>query len=313
MQSFMVSFNVVAPLFILMLTGMLIKKMKLINEKTIQQMNSVSFRVFLPVMLLNNILACDIHQDFDASTMLWGTCISLFLTLAAFVFSILFEKDRKKAAALTQCMFRNNFMLFSLPLITFVYNKTFSSYVSMLPAIVIPLNNVLGVILMIFMVGYHQSFAKTVKSIVLNPFIVASVIGFGCLLLNIRLPGIILKSISNIGSIATPLLFILLGAGLTLKSHNGNLRDILACLAFKMFIFPALFVFVIGYLAGIRGEKLLALFVIVITPAAVPAQVTTSEMGGDGELAGQLIVSGTAFSLVSIFLWLSLLGAFGWL
>jgi predicted permease len=313
LNSFVVSFNVVAPLMIIMIIGFIVRKAGLIEGNTIKQMNSIAFRLFLPITLFNNILACDIKQDFDASTMVWGTCISLFLTIASYFFSVVFEKDKKKAAALTQCMFRNNFMLFSLPLISSVYGKTFSSYVSMLPAIIIPLNNILGVVLMMVMVNHHQSLKKTILSIILNPFVISSILGFGFLFLDVSLPLVIQKSLSSMSVIATPLLFFLLGAGFSFAVLSGNLKDITACLGMKMITFPILFLIIVGFAGGIRGEKLLALFIIVITPAAVPAQVTTSEMGGDGELAGQLVVSGTAFSMFFIFIWLSVIGFMGWL
>lgn len=313
MNSFVASFNVVAPLFILMAIGFCIKRLGLINDATIRQMDSISFRIFLPVMLLNNIIMTDLESDFDHNIIWWGTLISLFLTAFSYVLGCLFEQDRRKRSALVQCLFRNNFMLFSASLVFSVYSKSSSAYISILPSIIIPLNNVFGILVMMAIVKHQQSLLKTIKSIVLNPFVLASFIGFFILLIDLDLPYILRTSISDVSKIATPLLFILLGADLNRNVSKDALRDILFCISIKMIVFPALFTFIIGYLVGIRGEELLILFITVITPAAIPAQVTTSEMGGDGELAGQLIVSTTAVSMIFIFLWLSLFGMIGWL
>jgi len=306
MNSISASFNVVAPMFILMLIGFLIKKLGLISNETIKQMNSISFRFYLPAALLSNILSCNLKQDFDSSVMFWGTIISFALSVIAFVIALVFEKDGKRRGALAQCIFRNNFMLFSLSIVYSVYgdDSSVKGLIAMLPAIVIPMNNVFGVLEMLLFVEHKQSPLKLLKNIILNPFVIATVVGFAVLFMNITVPSSVSKAISNLGSIATPLLFMLLGASFTLKITKQNLKTILVAVISKMIILPALFFFVMN-IFNIRFEKLLVLFIVVVTPPAIPAQVTTSEMGGDGELAGQIIVVSTALSIIAIFGWLS--------
>jgi hypothetical protein len=49
------------------------------------------------------------------------------------------------------------------------------------------------------------------------------------------------------------------------------------------------------------------------SPAAVSSYTMAQQMDGDAELAGQLVVFTTVFSLVTLFFWISGLMAFGFI
>ena len=51
MESLKVSFNAVSPIFVLMLLGYFLKRIKLTDKKGFDTMNKMVFKVFLPVLL----------------------------------------------------------------------------------------------------------------------------------------------------------------------------------------------------------------------------------------------------------------------
>ena len=55
MEHLATSVNVVLPLFLLMLSGKLMKRINLFDQRTLDIMNKVTFRTFLPVSLAMSI------------------------------------------------------------------------------------------------------------------------------------------------------------------------------------------------------------------------------------------------------------------
>jgi predicted permease len=88
-----------------------------------------------------------------------------------------------------------------------------------------------------------------------------------------------------------------------LTSVRGNRKSILLVLALKLAIVPAL-VTVCATALGFRGLQWFILFIYFGAPTAVSSVSMAENMGGDGELAGELVVATTLASIFSIFFWI---------
>ena len=55
MDNLILSFNVVAPLCFVMALGYFLKYLKMFDESTVNVMNNVAFKVFLPCLLFYNV------------------------------------------------------------------------------------------------------------------------------------------------------------------------------------------------------------------------------------------------------------------
>ena len=54
-NSFIFAVNAVSPILIMVVIGYILKKVKLLNEELAKSINKLVFKVFLPIMLFNNI------------------------------------------------------------------------------------------------------------------------------------------------------------------------------------------------------------------------------------------------------------------
>ena len=70
MENFLLSLNVVLPLFLEMALGYAIRCFRLVDEPTLRKMNNVVFRVFLPILLFYNVISTDIGTAFNGPLML---------------------------------------------------------------------------------------------------------------------------------------------------------------------------------------------------------------------------------------------------
>lgn len=77
---------------------------------------------------------------------------------------------------------------------------------------------------------------------------------------------------------------------------------------FRLLVVPAVFLGTAVAL-GFRGTGLVALMVMYGSPTAVASFPMATSMGGNSEMAGQIVAVTTVFSVVTIFMWTYVLSA----
>mgnify|MGYP001640102843 CR=1 FL=1 len=55
MENFLLAFNVVFPIFLIMMLGVILKRKNMVDDKSLNVMNSLIFRLFMPTLLFFNI------------------------------------------------------------------------------------------------------------------------------------------------------------------------------------------------------------------------------------------------------------------
>lgn len=145
-----------------------------------------------------------------------------------------------------------------------------------------------------------------------NPLILATAAGVLCLLLKLRFPESVEKAINAMAGAASPVMLFLLGAFFHFDTLAKFAKQITAVTAFKLIINPAVFL-TAGYLLGFRGMEFAALISVFASSAAVSSFTMSQQMGGDADLAGDIVVMTSILSCFTLFFWCVLfrnLGAF---
>lgn len=108
MQSLQTAVNVVAPMFLMLALGCLLRMGGLLDRETLERLNNVCFKVFLSLLLYYNIYTADVADIFNPRLLgfalllqaaVWGL---LFLTVPRF------EKSNKRRGAMIQGIGRTN-------------------------------------------------------------------------------------------------------------------------------------------------------------------------------------------------------------
>lgn len=302
MENLKVSFEVVAPLLILMLIGAFIRKINVIDETTVKKMNGAVFKVFLPALIFNNIYNSSIDDIKDIGTALYTSGVIFFSFILATAVVCLMEKDNRKRGAMIQGICRSNFVIFGVPLCVSLIDESISGKISIAAAIVVPLLNVMSVIVLEVFRGGKPELKKIIKGIITNPLIIASAIGILTLVSGVKLNKIIAASIGDISKIATPLALVLLGASINLGKVKGNLKQLIIALSGKLVIIPLVGISVAALL-GMRGGDIALLIAALSSPTAVSSYPMALQMDSDGELAAQIVAFGTTLCIITVFLW----------
>ena len=297
------SFNVVVPLFLMLVLGYSLKQIRVYDEHTISGMNQLVFKVFLPLLLFINIYQTDVAGVFDLKLMLvavLGVLGSFFMTWLIIAW---IEKDNRKRGVLIQGIFRSNFVIFGIPVTTSLFGGEATGAAALLVAVIVPIFNMLSVVILEIYRGSRINVPKILKGIITNPLIIGSVIGLLCLWLHIKIPLVLEKTISDLSKVTTPLALVILGGSFTFSSMKGNVKQIAIGVLGKLVIVPVICLS-FALLIGIRGVGLAILMSIFASPTAVSSFSMAKQMDGDADLAGHLVVLGSMLSVVTMFIWI---------
>lgn len=305
-ESLFISLEIVLPLFFLMAIGYIIKRTGMMNETSVKQVNSVIFKIFLPLLVFLNIYNTELAESFNSKLLLYAVAGVLIQFVLSLCLVILVEKENSRRGVMLQGMFRSNFVLFGIPISTALFGEQAAGLAAILIAVIIPLYNVLAVISLEIFNGRRPNILKILLGIVTNPLIIGSVVGVLFLLFHIELPTVLYETVSDISGIATPLAFIILGASFNFGDVGKYARELSLVLGCKLVFFPVLFLG-IALLLGFRDAPLAVLLTVFGAPIAVSSFTMAQQMGGDHALAGQLVVFSSIFSVVTMFLFIFLL------
>ncbi|MEF9839585.1 MAG: AEC family transporter [Lachnospiraceae bacterium] len=306
MNNLYLSFSVVFPLFCMMALGYLLKVIGIFDSQFLAQLNNLCFKVFLPTILFIHVYHSNFQGNFSVKLIVFaiGCVILCFLSLLFLV--PLFEKDHKKQGVIIQGIFRSNFILFGIPITTALYGNNNASTTAILIAFVIPLFNTLSVIALEYFSNKKANAKQIIKGIIRNPLIIASAIAFLFVLTGIKLPILIEKTVTDISKIATPLALIILGGSFAFKNLTHSLKALFFSILGKLILVPLIFIF-LSIRLGFKGMDLVALFAMFASPTAVSSYTMAQSADADSVLAGQIVVVSSIASILTIFIWITLL------
>lgn len=309
MENLILSFNIVLHIFLILSLGYILKKLKILDELTTKNMNSVNFKVFLPLLLFYNVYKTDLSVVFNPKLLIFSIISVILVFLLLFIIIPLLEKDNRKRGVIIQGIFRSNFVIFGVPVCEALFGQNATGVASMLIAVVVPLFNFLAVICLEIYRGGNINFKKIIKGIITNPLIIASIIGLFFIYFKIKLPTPIEKTINDISKIATPLAFILLGSSFTFSAFSVYIKQLSITILGKLIIVPGIVLY-IAALLGFRNVELTCLLSVFASPTAVSSYTMAEQMDGDSILAGQIVVLTSIISIITVFLWIFILKQF---
>lgn len=302
MADIIFSFNIVAPIFLLVAIGYFLTRIHVWNEEFLKVANKICFNVFLPVLLFYNIYKSDFSEVFNPKLILFIIVSVTLLFIAGSIIVPMLTKDGGRRGAVIQALFRGNYLLLGVPICQSMYGDAGGAAASVAAAFVIPYFNVLATLVLSI---YSRDNVTTWKSVLIkiakNPLIIGSVLGMLAALSGIKLPAPIEKTLMDMKGLATPFALLILGGDFKLRALASNLMPIITTTFARLLLVPAIMI-VSAVLLGFSGASLGVLISVYCTPVAVSSYVMTRQMHGDYELAGQLVVSTTFFSMFSIFI-----------
>lgn len=286
----------IAVMFILVLVGFLCAKAGMIDRETNKKLSSLALRLVTPMLIFSSYqtqyearLVRNLLLSFAMAALAYAVQIPLALLLIRRKGNPNYQTERM-ALIFANCGF------FGIPLIEGLYGAEAAMY---LTAYVTLFNILLWSVGTTIMSGRFSArqFLKSLAS----PAVIATALGFGCLLLRLQLPALIMEPVRLIAGMNTPFAMIVAGATLAETSllpalrHAGTYR----IMVFKMLLIPAAAALL---LSRVPLPELLVMIPIIATACPTGAACTMFAVLYDknGPYASQLFALTTLSSIVTI-------------
>ena len=312
MENLIFSLNATIPIFLMMLLGMLFRKLGWMDEVFAAKMNKFVFLVPLPVLLFEQLATVDFSEVWDIKFILFCFVVTAISITISTLISLLW-KDRSVKGEFIQATYRSSAALLGIAFIQNIYGTA-----GMAPLMIIgsvPLYNIMAVVVLSVFKPGNNSFdkalvKKTLKGIATNPIIIGIVAGFVWSALKLPMPSILHKTVSSIGATATPMGLMSMGATFEMKKATSKMKPTLEAVFMKLVGFCVVFL-PMAALLGFRNEEMIAILVMLGSATTVSCFVMARNMGHEGTLSSGVIMMTTLLSAFTLTMWLDVLRSFG--
>lgn len=310
LDNFIISLKAVAPMFITMAIGVLLRRKNFMNGTEVKKLNKMVFNVFFPCLMFSNIYGAKIGDAFDGKLIAYCVTMILVVCVTAMAVVVKIEPSNKSRGAMIQAIYRSNFVIMGIPIVSNIFGGEQLATTAIAVTIVVPMFNVLAVVVLEIFRGGKPSPAHIMKGIAKNPLIIGAVLGIFTVPFHITLPGLVEDVVFSLKDVATPLALVTLGMSLDLKKVGEEKRNLIICVLGRLVIVPVI-ALTGGALIGLRGVPFVTLIAVFASPTAVSSFTMAEQMDSDGTLAANAVVFSSALASFTMFCWIFLFKSLG--
>ena len=181
MENLIFSLNATVPVFLMMVIGMVLRRVGWVDEDFASKANKFVFRLPLPFLLFSDLATVDFTEVWDLKFVLFCFLATLASIAISAGVSQLFS-DRSIRGEFIQVSYRSSAALLGIALIQNIYGSAGMAPLMILASV--PLYNVMAVtVLSLYRPGDPESSSammkRTLKGIATNPFLVSYLVWHG--------------------------------------------------------------------------------------------------------------------------------------
>ena len=294
--------NTVSPIFLIVILGWALRKIGVIHEEFIRQSTKFVFNVTLPVLIFLKLATVDFSIIFDGKIIVVVySCMIIVFVLGWLLAKIFITKGNGRGVFIQGGFWPNN-VIIGLALIMLLFGEDAVSRTVMILTFLIPLDNILAVVALTISDRKEKrskALNKMIKSIAFNPVIIAAIVAIIISLVRIPIPDVLLNTGNYLAAITLPLALIGVGGTLRIKHLQKTSFITLGASIIKLIVAP-LVAIIISYIIGYNGTDLGIIFILFACPTAIVSYVLAEAMTPHGELAGNILITTTLASSITI-------------
>ncbi len=308
MNNFIFSLNATVPIFLVILLGWILMQKHMLTKEFTTVADKFVFKIALPCLLFKDIVTANIKETFNLRFVLFCMITTTIMFLTTWLLTALFMKDKSMVGAFIQASVRGSSAVLGIAFVQNIYGN--SGMAPMMIVASVPLYNIFSVIILTFNSNESTKDTNKIKTacinVLKNPIIIAIFAALVVAILEIPIPTMALKTVSNVAATATPLALLVVGATFEGKQAISKVKPTVLATFIKLILLPALFL-PIAYLFGFRNSEMVAILVMLASPTTVTCYIMAKNMHNDAVLSSSIVVTATLFSSVTLTLWVYLL------
>lgn len=209
MDNLIFCLNATVPIFAIILLGRLLRGRNFFSKQTLAEIDKLSFKVLLPILLFRDIAAGRITEQFNAKFFFFSAGVTALYFFAIWAGAALFLRDKSMVGAFTQGAFRGSQAILGVAFVQNLYGD--AGLVPLMIVASVPLYNIFSVLVLTVTApdartaDHHGVVRRTLRGIITNPIILGILAGLPFSLLSIDFPPMADKFLSMLGGCATPM------------------------------------------------------------------------------------------------------------
>ena len=295
-------FNSLFPVFALILSGSLLKRVGLTNDVFLQTSDKLIYYIFFPLLLFWKIGSASTDLLSDSGLYKSVVLAILIVYILSTAFIVVFKVPDFKVGSFSQSCYRFNSYI-GVAIVLSALGEEGIQHLGILMGIIIPIINVLCVSTMVWFSGEKRvsinRVGQVIKGIISNPLILGCIGG----IIYANLAGVFPPYIEGLLQLcsfaALPLAMLSIGAALSIGSIKDHFKLSLIASCFKLIVLP-----VVGYLSlmifGVAGVALKVGLIYFALPTSTSLYILSSQLNSDTELASAAIALSTILSFFSL-------------
>jgi len=305
--------NTVLPVFLVIGLGFGIRRCGLIDAQFISNINRLVYYVCLPLLLFYKIGTADFSTNFNPALIAGSMLVILLGFVAVYRLAGAMRLAGPVQGVVAQGACRGNLAFMGLALVYNAYGEAGLTRAGILMGFLVPVYN-LGAILVLTLSQGQDTKPQGphwLSQVLLNPLILASALGIVWSSYHLPLPLLLNRALNIVSATALPLALLAIGGSFSIERLQGNLKLATLVSVCKLLLIPLL-TSVLLMALGVNGLDFAVGILLAGAPAATANYIMATELKGDAQLAGTIVMLSTLLSVFSYALLLFLLQYLGY-
>lgn len=304
--------TIVLPVFLVVFVGYIGSFSKIISDAQVDGLMRFTVYIAAPSLLFNAVSQLDLGESLDPALLItYYVPVIAMLLLGTFVALRVFKQRPGEAVASGFTATFANSLFLGLPIVSRAYDEQSIEAALAIVAVHAPICYLAGCLLMETMhregSGFITALRKGFSSLSRNPLVIGVVAGVFWNVLMPPLPMVLADASDMLGRAALPVGMFAVGAALTRYSLVGDLR-VTGFYVFLTLILRPLLVLLFAVAFGLSSDHLKSAVMMAAMPGGMNIYIFASMYKRSEALAANALLLGTALGIVTVSLWLALLG-----
>ena len=305
MSSFFLAVKSILPLFLIILTGIGMVRIKAVHRGWVDVLNKYALWIGLPSLIFVALVRLDFRFSEYSGLIEWNSMYLIVCTLLAFPVALIFKTSLKTKRTLFLLLGFGNISYLGIPLISSALGAEALGSAILLSA-VYPFWMFTLAIVLIEVTGHEQvHIGMIIQKLFTNPLLISVCLGILASWLKIPVQGSLMKTLDLFGQSVTAV--VLFSLGIFLGSQQiGSRKDwwpVFGLSMVTMIILPGIF-YLVAKGSGMTSYQFRASILDAAMPMGLSAYAMTEQYQLNALLTGRLVILSTILAAIILPAWI---------
>lgn len=309
MAHFLIALKAIAPLFLIIFTGIVFSRTRAASGNWVDILNKYALWIGFPALVIASLIHLENNGQSFSRLIFINSAYVVACMLLAFPLAWVFRLGPKTRSTLFLVLSFGNVAYLGIPVLQSAYGEQALPVAAILSAVYVFILLTLGIVLIEVTSGAGARPRKLLLDLVRNPLLLSVLVGIALAMSDISLPGFIVKTIDLFAGSVTAIVLFSLGIflGQNKIGHPREWIKVAMWVVLTMIVLPGSFL-LISQSCGLPELHFKSMILDAAMPLGLTPYALSVQYRLESTLTARIVVLGTLLSVVLIPMWIAILG-----